>query len=674
MGVGPSSERLVGSELAGYRIEALIGRGGMGAVYRAREAGLERMVALKVIAPELAEDERFLNRFLRESKIAASLDHPHVVPIHRAGEESGLLFIAMRYVEGTDLAKLLAQEGALDPRRAVAILEQVAEALDAAHEQGLVHRDVKPSNVLIAAAAGREHCYLADFGLTKRTGSLSGVSAAGDIVGTLEYIAPEQITGDEVDARSDLYSLGCVLYECLTGQAPFPRATDVALLWAHVHEEPTPPSQVRPELPSDLDGVLASALDKEPERRYRSAGELVAATRSALRLVDVAPAERESDELDLRPGQELRDLKPGILQQDDVLSAARPLSAAEPVRPPSTRRLSRRAVVVAGLGGLAAVTLGAGVTAFRSRASGGTQVQPGSVGVVDQITRELVDPIPVGFSSSLIAADAGAVWLVDPKGSTLTGIDPKTKAVFLDRQSIAAEGIPTGLAAGFGSVWIALVQGNALRVLEVGRELGNVRRRIVLEVREVPYSVFNTYVRLTVGKDAVWALERGPALVKRIDPATGNLEPFAKDVGAASSIAVDRDAVWLGGPDGVTKLDLRTSYELGSRLVVSALASTTTSIAVGRDAVWFVGDSSTDLWRIDPGSVEILESVPIGTSPSAVAVGEDGAVWIAGRSVTSLWRLDPKTNDDETITVGATSGGLVAAFDRIWMSPGAAAG
>jgi serine/threonine-protein kinase len=153
--VGRNAERLVGSELAGYRIEALIGRGGMGAVYRARESGLERMVALKVIAPELAEDERFRNRFLRESKIAASLDHPHVVPIHRAGEESGLLFIAMRYVEGTDLAKLVAQEGALDPRRAVAIVEQVAEALDAAHEQGLVHRDVKPSNVLAARSAAR---------------------------------------------------------------------------------------------------------------------------------------------------------------------------------------------------------------------------------------------------------------------------------------------------------------------------------------------------------------------------------------------------------------------------------------------------------------------------------------------------------------------------------------
>ena len=171
----------------------------------------------------------------------------------------------------------------------VELLSQIAEALDAAHEKGLVHRDVKPSNVLIAESAGREHCYLGDFGLTKRTGSLSGVSVAGEIVGTLEYVAPEQITGDPLDERSDVYSLGCVLYECLTGQSPFPRATDVALLWAHVHEEPTPPSKARPDLPKELDTVLARALAKEPGRRYRSAGELLAATRSALRLVD-APA------------------------------------------------------------------------------------------------------------------------------------------------------------------------------------------------------------------------------------------------------------------------------------------------------------------------------------------------------------------------------------------------
>ncbi len=179
MSVRKSSDSVVGSEFAGYLVEALIGRGGMGAVYRAEERGLGRKVALKVIASELAEDSRFRERFLRESRVAASLDHPHIVPIFQAGDEDGVLFLAMRYVDGTDLAQLISREGALEPARAVSLLEQVAEALDAAHEKGLVHRDVKPSNVLIAVAAGKEHCYLADFGLTKRTGSLSGVSAPG---------------------------------------------------------------------------------------------------------------------------------------------------------------------------------------------------------------------------------------------------------------------------------------------------------------------------------------------------------------------------------------------------------------------------------------------------------------------------------------------------------------
>ena len=273
----PGSELGPAVTVSGYRVEALIGRGGMGAVYRAADESLGRKVALKVIAPELASDQRFRERFLRESRIAASLDHPHVVPIYQSGEERGLLFIAMRYVEGTDLAKLLAAEGALEPRRALALLSQVGEALDAAHAKGLVHRDVKPSNVLIAEGVGREHCYLADFGLTRRAGSASGISAEGELVGTLEYVAPEQITGDAPDARSDVYSLGCVLYACLTGQVPFPRATDVALLWAHVHEEPIRPSDIRPELPHELDSVVARALAKNPEERYRSAGELIEA-------------------------------------------------------------------------------------------------------------------------------------------------------------------------------------------------------------------------------------------------------------------------------------------------------------------------------------------------------------------------------------------------------------
>ena len=425
---------------------------------------------------------------------------------------------------------------------------------------------------------------------------------------------------------------------------------------------------------AELVTELESLVAEHPYRERLRAQLLLALYRSGRQAdaLDAYQAGRRvlQDDLGLEPGNELRDLEAAILRHDEALSPALPVPAATPDQPPPSR-LSRRAVVAAGLGGLAAVALGGGVTAFRLRGSGGTRVHAGSVGVVDPGSRRLVQEIPVGFSSRLIAAGAGAVWLVDDKGNTLTGIDPETNDVVLARQAIPWEGVPTGLAAGLGSVWIALNEGHVLSVLEVG-EVGNLRRRIVLEEREEGDGVFSVFiapVKLTVGEGAVWALEQGLDQVRRIDPATKIPERFAEGVGAASSIAVDGNAVWLGGNDGVRKLDLRYPTELESTSVPQALLSTTTSIAVSPDAVWFVGDSSTDLWRIDPVSVEILKSFPIGTSPSAVAVGEDGAVWVAGRSVASLWRLDPKTNEDETIAVGATSGGLVADFGKIWTSP-----
>ena len=264
-----------GTTVAGYRIEALIGRGGMGAVYRAEEQGLGRKVALKVIAPELAHDERFRERFLRESRIAASLDHPHVIPIYQAGEEDGVLFLAMRYVEGSrprqgssrgagrSSPSARSTSSRRSPRRSTPPTRRASSTATSS-----------PRTSCIAERRDASTAYLARLRPHQAHRLAPGVSVAGEIVGTLEYVAPEQITGNALDERADVYSLGCVLYECLTGQSPFPRATDVALLWAHVHEEPTPPSKARPELPKELDTVLTRALAKEPGRRYRSAGEL----------------------------------------------------------------------------------------------------------------------------------------------------------------------------------------------------------------------------------------------------------------------------------------------------------------------------------------------------------------------------------------------------------------
>ncbi|OKK17198.1 serine/threonine protein kinase [Streptomyces sp. CB00455] len=279
---GPSG--LIGKQIAGYRVERLIGHGGMAVVYCAQDLRLDRTVALKLIAPERARDDTFRRRFTHESRVAAKIDHPHIVPIFEAGETDGVLYIAMRYVPGLDLRGLLDRDGPLPVATALRIAAQVASALDAAHEHDLVHRDVKPGNILVAAGTDSdhpEHVYLTDFGLTKKSLSLSGFTTAGEFVGTLDYMAPEQITGRPVDGRCDLYSLACVVYETLAGAPPFQREEDVALLWAHQYDQPPALTEKRPEIAPAADGVLAKALAKVPEDRYGSCLEFVAALRAA---------------------------------------------------------------------------------------------------------------------------------------------------------------------------------------------------------------------------------------------------------------------------------------------------------------------------------------------------------------------------------------------------------
>ncbi|MCF1595450.1 serine/threonine-protein kinase, partial [Streptomyces muensis] len=234
---------LIGRQVAGYRIEREIGRGGMAVVYRAKDLRLERTVALKLLAPELARNDTFRRRFTHESRAAAAIDHPHIVPVFEAGETDGVLYIAMRYVSGSDLRHLLDSQGPLTPATALRIAAQVASALDAAHENGLVHRDVKPGNILVARGTDSdhpEHAYLTDFGLTKKSLSLTGFTTVGQFVGTLDYVAPEQISGKPVDARCDVYGFACVVYECLTGHPPFRRDEDMALLWAHQYDDHPP--------------------------------------------------------------------------------------------------------------------------------------------------------------------------------------------------------------------------------------------------------------------------------------------------------------------------------------------------------------------------------------------------------------------------------------------------
>jgi serine/threonine-protein kinase len=274
-----SDDPRLGTVIAGYRIEERIGRGGMGVVYRAEHINLQRRAAIKIIAPDLAESVGFRERFTREARIAAALQHPNIVTVYDAGEVDGLLYLAMQYIEGEDLSAVLMREGRLRPYRAIDVCRQVASALDAAHAMGLIHRDVKPANVLIEGRTA----FLTDFGLTKRLdGTHAQITRVGDVVGTIHYVAPEQIEGRKVSARSDVYSLGCLLYHCLSGQVPFARETDVAVIYAHLSEEPTKLVEVRKDLPEGLDAVVAKAMDKSPDRRFPSCGDMISAARAVL--------------------------------------------------------------------------------------------------------------------------------------------------------------------------------------------------------------------------------------------------------------------------------------------------------------------------------------------------------------------------------------------------------
>ena len=275
---------MIGQDFGGYRVEAVLGRGGMSVVYRAQNARVGNFVALKVLASELATDDAFRARFLQESRMAASLSHPNVIPIYDSGPIDDLLYISMRYVSGADLRRVLKTRSRLAPETALPLIAQTGRALDAAHRAGLVHRDVKPGNILIERGSDDEpdHVYLADFGITKHTLSISGLTSTGHFVGTLDYIAPEQIQGKAVDARTDIYSLGCVLYESLTGRVPFQKDIDAAVIWAHVEETPEPPSALCRDLSPALDDVILRALAKDPNERFGSCREFLTAAQDAV--------------------------------------------------------------------------------------------------------------------------------------------------------------------------------------------------------------------------------------------------------------------------------------------------------------------------------------------------------------------------------------------------------
>jgi streptogramin lyase/predicted Ser/Thr protein kinase len=622
----------VGTQLAGYRIEGVIGRGGMSVVYLAEHVRLGRKVALKVLAPELAGSERFHDRFLRESKLAASIDHPNIVPIYDADEAEGVLYIAMRYVEGSDLKQAIREEGRLEPLRTSVIVDQVASALDAAHARGLVHRDVKPANVLLTTD---DHAYVSDFGLTKRAVSVSGLTETGQLIGTIDYVAPEQIKGDPVDHRADVYSLGCLLFECLTGHAPYPRDIEVGVLWAHVETPPPTVTEERPDLPPEVDDVVALAMAKDPADRTAAAGDVAAGFRSALGLA-VPPGSR------------------GVL----------------PRHKPTPKIRHRRTLIVVAVAGVA--FLAAAGVFLLSQGGGADVVVPSadSVARIDASTNAFDDATRVGEDPSGVAVgDDGDVWVINQADSTVNRIDPETGEVTTTKSTL---GIPTGVAAGEGAVWITNGFGSQSGTPQV----------VMVEPSDDSVDVAfqsDDAKAIVVAFGAIWLADAERDRVLRYDPRDLTADPFeipmddSETTSSPRYLTVGTDAasgIWvvneLGG--SIVRIDPETNAVAGRIQIESP-----TAVAADDEGVWVTSEPNDQVQRFDPVdrttvvTLEAGDGIPDG--PTAIAISADG-VWVASDLEPVVVRIDPATNEViERLAIGGITGAMTADPDgNVWVT------
>jgi DNA-binding beta-propeller fold protein YncE len=608
-----------GATFAGYRIESLVGRGGMGVVYRATDLTLQRPVALKLIAPELAQDEHFRGRFLREPRLAASLDHPGVVPIYEAGEWKGQLYLAMRYVEGSDLRSVLKRAGTLSPEHTVVVLAQVADALDAAHRRGLVHRDVKPANVLLDDDG---HAYLTDFGITKQLGS--GSTDTRGVVGTLDYLAPEQIRGEGVDARADCYALACVLYQCLTGASPFRRATEAETLWAHVQEEPPP----LPEFPA-LDPVLRRGLAKDRDARPGSCAELVDAAATALGLA--APAAR--------------------------------------------RRLSRVALLLA-LGG---VLLGAAAVLALTQNLGDDSAERGpplldvatnSVGAVDAKTSELTLAAPLPGRPTDVAAQGDTAWVATVDSTSVIGVSADARSI---SRTVPLRGRADAITIGEGSVWVADGRRGIVSRIPAGYERVSQRFRVPTsdEAQEPSRRLQAPRASLTAGAGAVW-LTNGSKRLVRIDPDTGETVAIAAGR-RLDGIAAADDSVWAISSRTATvlRVDARNGA-VTDRLSIAARpgaeAPFPIAIAATARAVWVLNGNTATVTQIDPQALGVMTTIPIGVDrvPTDIAASGSSA-WVSNADG-SIARIDARAGSAREIRVGESLERVAAAGATVWVT------
>ena len=580
------AEPQIGSTLAGYRIDSLLARGGMGVVYKATQVALERPVALKVVARELAGQAGFRERFLRESRLAASLEHPSVVPVYDAREEDGELIVAMRLIEGGDLRRTIDREGPLEPGRAIALLGQVADALDAAHAAGIVHRDVKPHNILVEG----EHAYLSDFGLAKAYGGRSGGSAS--IVGTVEYMAPEQWRGERVGPAADVYALGCVLYEALTGVVPYARKE----------------ADVEPELPRGIEGVIERAVSKDPERRYATAGEMIAAARE--RQGTAPAATRVLTDTRSRP---FFAWMLGGVAAAVVLTVIAVLAL-------SGGGVSVASPIPVGPGPLRLATGEGSVWA--------TSGPAGTLSRIDPDTREVVgEPLRLGSGIAGVAVGEGSVWVSDPRHGDVARIDSATGRV-LGRIHIG--GRPGAIAFGGHRVWVADEEGAGVTAINAAG--GRVFKRGI-----VPHAA---PLRLAVGAGGLWVSSATTGAIRRIDLGSAVPGPPIPVGRGPAGITVGHGYVWVANSraESVARVDPSINARLGEPIEVGGRPG---GIDAGTDVVWVANASEGSVTRIDLASGEVVGgSISVGADPGAIVVGEE-AVWVANNGDGTVTRIEP---------------------------------
>jgi multiple sugar transport system substrate-binding protein len=620
-----------GDELAGYRIEALVGRGGMGVVYRALDLRLKRPVALKLIAPALAADAAFRERFLRESELAASLDHSHIVPVYAAGELDGQLWIAMRYVQGEDLRALLEREGPLEPARTLGLLSQVAAALDAAHAGGLVHRDVKPANMLVTLEDGEEHYYLSDFGLARSGEAHPDAGQAPHLSGTPDYTPPEQIESRSSDGRADVYALGCVLYECLAGAPPFRRERAVATLFAHINDPPPSLHTLRPELPEAIDAVLARALAKEPDDRYGSCRELIEASRAALGL-------RE-------------------------------------------RSFTRRQLVLTAGAGLAVAAAAAVPAILLSRSRSARSLLPltrDSLVRIDPATGQLTAAIPAP-NAAWVGVSGGSVWFMDPAAKRLTRVDPGRNAA-VEVFDISAIPRLDLFEAGAQDIWIAKGLGTpGVDVLAGTQALWRFdTRNDSIEVAALRYTAAISDIAVAPG--ALWldalALATREEVIVRIDSATSEVVARVSagppNGSFGTLLGVGLGSVWLLNNKSLRRIDPRTNT-IAATLPTDFVTLPAPDreqgddIVAGEGAIWFLSVQDGSVSRIDPASGRIVDRVGIGRVPTGLVLG-GGALWAASGREGTVTRIDPRTLDTESIRVGSAATSIAAGAGAIWVA------